>query len=369
MIFDADPSIAVAEVRVTYRQAAAPEPISTDNNFNAIRLIAATLVMVDHGHKFQGRDEPFFQLTGFPLGISCVLAFFAVSGFLVTQSLDRRSILDFVMARALRIFPGLAVCCTLTALGLAALSSLPLGDYLTDPRTLRFIFGDSTLTSMQYNLPGVFTGNRDPYANGSLWTLPYEIFCYGAFGLALAGTRRAGRMRRLVLVLIGAACAAVFISYPFLPENFVPNPVLCGAQLGAAYLVGATAASIDQRFDRMHVAAALALMVITRNTGLEPLGHSVGIGVGALWLARGTNPILRRLSALPDYSYGIYIYAFPVQQVISHFAPDLPPIPAISAAFVVTVGLAATSWTFVEKPALALKRRHFWVFRPLAAAS
>src|SRR5258708_2023967 len=128
-----------------------------ENNFDFLRLVAATSVIVSHAYLLDGQTDPYLRLTGISLGLSSVVMFFAISGFLIAQSLERRSLSSFVVARGLRIFPGLAVCVLITAAALAPLSSLTLGQYLSTTQTFKFVFGNATLLSTEYSLPGVFS--------------------------------------------------------------------------------------------------------------------------------------------------------------------------------------------------------------------
>ena len=345
-----------------------PEASRPTNNFNALRLIAASLVLFDHGWGLQGHAEPLDAYTGYSLGNCCVLVFFAISGFLITQSLDRRPIVDFIFARGLRIFPGLAACVALTTVALSALTVLPLDAYFSDPKTMRFIVGNASLMDMQFTLPGVFTGNRLPYANGSLWSLPYELFCYGLFALALGWTDRAEILRKAILTALAIVAIGVFLAYALLPDNTFPREVPCAAQLWFR-LSGRRRGGFD-RFgpNGRHVAAAFILMLATREQAIKFIAESTFLAVATLWLAHKPDPVLRRLTGLPDISYGIYIYAYPVQQVVSHFAPDLHPLLAIPLSFLLVAGIAALSWRFVEKPALGIKRHHLRFSRAPRAA-
>jgi peptidoglycan/LPS O-acetylase OafA/YrhL len=154
-----------------------------DNNFNIIRIVAAFAVLVSHAFRLANlSSEPFETGTGISLGTMAVDIFFITSGFLVTASLVTRvSTLEYLCARALRIFPALLVMVLLTAFGLGLyFTTVPISSYLSSSETYWYILKNSTLiTGVYYFLPGVFEHN--PFkgsVNGSLWSMVHEVRCY-----------------------------------------------------------------------------------------------------------------------------------------------------------------------------------------------
>ena len=182
-----------------------PHPVSTsvaarteshNNAFDALRLFAASLVLLSHCYPLTGHREPFLDRTGISLGDVGVLMFFAMSGFLVTRSWTSQPEPGaYALKRALRLFPALIVVVVLTALVLGPLvTTLPVGRYLAAPGTYLYVVKCSLLWTFQNQLPGVFAGNVYPAAvNGSLWTLPVEALAYAVVaGVGLTvGLRRA----------------------------------------------------------------------------------------------------------------------------------------------------------------------------------
>lgn len=298
---------------------------SRSNNFDLIRLGAAIAVVVSHSHPIGegiGTTEPLEQLTGVSLGLVAVITFMAVSGYLVTASGRQSSIGPFLRARVLRIYPALiAVVAVLAIVG-------------ADPRFLINATGFYVVDGMR----GVFIDNPYPVAvNGSLWTLGYEIAMYVVVAVAvMLGAVRIGPTLALwfPLVLIVGAAPANPIFY--LPLAFLSGAVVLLARVPlrwplALAAVGALFAGAVLDTFLMVMATAGAYLVI--------------------WAAHA--PPLIRLRW--DISYGTYIWAFPVQQLV---AMTLGPMPWWSNAAIALPGiivLAATSWILVERPALALK--------------
>ncbi len=197
-----------------------------DNNFNLIRLLSATAVLFSHSFSLSTGApdaEPLVSLIGMTPASIAVDVFFLASGFLVTASLFRsESLVDYTLARVLRIFPGLLVMLALTVfvMGLA-LSTLSSQDYLLSAGVYRYFTKCATL-HITYHLPGVFADN--PYkaaVNGSLWTLPYEVRMYAllAGGWALLGLTRRHRTRAFALACVIAAAVIGHLPALWLPSD------------------------------------------------------------------------------------------------------------------------------------------------------
>ena len=167
-----------------------------DNNFNLIRFIAAFSVLVSHSYAihFGSADaEPLLSYLGKSLGSLSVDVFFIVSGFLIYGSLIRKqSLRDYIAARILRIFPGLIFMLILTTFVLgSSISSLTFINFLSEPQTWEYFLKNSILIfRTEYQLPGVFEDNNYGTAvNGSLWSLPFELYMYIALPVLLFGLK------------------------------------------------------------------------------------------------------------------------------------------------------------------------------------
>jgi peptidoglycan/LPS O-acetylase OafA/YrhL len=156
-----------------------------DNNFNLCRMLAAISVLISDAYVLSlgpRTTEPLTNILGMSLGEVALITFFVISGFFVSQSFDRkRSFTDFWVARILRIYPGLALVLLLTVLLLGPfLTTLSITSYFSDPATFTYLPRNLSLKYLQYDLPCVFQDNPYPIATkGSLWTLFYEVSCYG----------------------------------------------------------------------------------------------------------------------------------------------------------------------------------------------
>jgi peptidoglycan/LPS O-acetylase OafA/YrhL len=340
------------------------------NGFSALRLALALAVVISHAFSVgsgQALDEPLARATGFSLGAHAVNGFFAISGFLVALSLERRGARDYVLARALRILPGVVMATLIVTLILGpALTRLPVADYLQGPGPWRFI--RDTLTALKSNasLPGVFPDN--PYRSplGTVWTLKYEVLCYlGLLAAGLLGLLRRGPALALVAVLAVGLTAAELL-HPDLSE---------GAQTRFRLpLLFASGTALYLWRDRLRHRAwpllALALAAaLLQGTPLYRATLFLAEAYGAIWLA--LSPALARPAFDPraDLSYGIYLYGWPIQQSLHALLPTASPWLLLPVALALTCLVAALSWIAVEAPALRLKARLLRAGQPRMALS
>lgn len=342
------------------RAALAQRLSGRDNNLNLIRLIAAGAVLVSHAFPIAlgaGAAEPLEALTGLSLGGHAVAVFFVLSGLLIARSFDRASSRTrFVTARVMRLFPGLVVVLVLTVLAGATLTTSGLSTYLTDPATIRYVPGNLSLFFLQYPLPGVFADNPNgPAINGSLWTLFYEVVCYGGvFALGVLGLLR---RRGLFSVVFAGLTAAFLFSLDWEPAAGIAYRLDLLAHLAFPFGLGVLAyVWRDQLPVDGRLALALWLLPLAAfGTGLPLLpAITVALGYSTIWFGFAVKGPLLAYNRIGDYSYGLYIYAFPVQQLLVHLVPGMSPLENILAALPITLVLAALSWFLVERRALEM---------------
>lgn len=324
------------------------------NGFGALRLALALAVVVSHGFSAATglvADEPLAASTGFTLGEHAVDGFFAISGFLVAASAERRPALDYLAARLLRVGPGFVVAVLLVTFGLGpALSRLPAGAYLADPATWRFAWG--TLATFKTNaaLPGLFEGNALRLPLGTVWTLKYEVLCYaGLLAAARLGVLRAGRAALAVPAALAVALAVL-------------DPAAKGVETALRLpLIFSLGAALQAARAMVPLSATLlaALAVATALGHATPLYRPLLFATeayGAVWLALAPRwP--ESVDPRHDLSYGVYLYGWPVQQALHATLPGIGLAAAILLSLALTLPVAAASWLLVERPALALKRR------------
>ena len=319
------------------------------NNFDALRLLAALAVLVSHAFVFAGEEEP--RVGTLELGFIAVYMFFGISGFLIAQSWSIEPHLwRYLAKRALRIFPALIVLLILTVLVLGpAFTTLPLRDYLASGDTWKYLFNNSVL-ALEHELPGVFATNPYPAeVNGSLWTLGPEMFAY--FGLAALGVI-GGLRRKWVAPIV----AVLLLGVPHDPTGLIP-------WTHQIWLLQAFAVAISLYILRDHIPwhGGIALLLVgafalAPSEGTQLLLAATAIPYVTIWVAYRGPAVLRRLATRGDFSYGIYLYAWPVGQAVAAILPDATALVVTALSLPVTFALGIASWNLVEKPALALKK-------------
>jgi peptidoglycan/LPS O-acetylase OafA/YrhL len=330
-----------------------------DNNTPLLRLLAATAVIAFHSCALTNRwtDDPLYRLTGDTnLGAVGVNCFFVLSGFLVTQSwLQRAHLPAFLAARVLRIYPALIAAVVVSILLAGVSSAVPWGAFLTDPMTITFARHNALGWRVEYFLPGAFKSNPYPNAvNGSLWTMPVELRLY--VGVAILGACGVLARRRVWAVTF-VVLLVVFIIKP----GWLPLPTRDKAvfDLALLFALGSLAYAWRERIPLSLVAVAVGMLLYVWNPGGAVRGHWLGVLTvySVLVLAYHPRAQAPSFNRGGDYSYGLYVYAFPVQQLIVHLVPGLTTIELLIPAFAVTLALAAISWHFLERPILGLKSR------------
>lgn len=330
-----------------------------DNNFNLIRAIAASAVLISHAYPIaQGPDtvQPLKAVTGHTLGALSVYAFFVISGFLISMSFMRSSSwVSFLAARFLRLVPGLVINLVLVAFVLGpVVTSLPLGDYLTQVQTWAFVIRNSLLVSLEFHLPGVFTEQPYTAVEGSIWTLFYEVVCYmGVFVLGLLGI-----LGRRVWMSIGfAAYLAVWL---VIEAKGAPHPRIASLQdLSLPFVVGMMFYQWREKLP-LSFAGVLGLAVLAwavRDLVVYDFFLVLALSYAVFWVGYIPGGAIRAYNRLGDYSYGIYIYAFPLQGAAVWLMGGGPqdPLLNMALAFPPTLLLSIVSWHLIEGPALAAK--------------
>jgi peptidoglycan/LPS O-acetylase OafA/YrhL len=314
-----------------------------------------------------GDAEPLRKLINMTPGTIAVDIFFILSGYLVTRSwFQRKNPAAYLWARIVRIYPGLivAVFFCVFAVGLW-FTNLPAGDYLRAPETYSFLLKNSVVLSGISNyLPGVF--ENLPYAgvvNGSLWTLPYELKMYLLVPFFLFLVAGICRIRKKNIpsagkILLGLAFFAVAMN---LLNRVIPVASPRFSQLLSMYAVGA-ACYAWRGYIRLSLLPCVALLAgavcCYRHEVLFLALYTVALPYAVFYLAYVPGGRIRMFNRLGDYSYGMYIYAFPVQQSVISLVPEITVPGLFYLSFPATLALAVFSWHCVEKHFLSLKGRY-----------
>jgi peptidoglycan/LPS O-acetylase OafA/YrhL len=334
-----------------------------DNNFNAMRFVAASLVVFSHSYALSGHiaEEPLARAVGIlDFGGVAVIIFFVISGFLVTRSAQLTPNLGyFVRARLLRIWPGLMLTAMLSVFVLGPVATeLPLRDFFLASETWTYLVS-IPIFDVGHNLPGVFTRNPVPHGvNGSLWTIQVEVWLY-AVTAALV-------LVRILKTPIAAnlLCTGCVIGYLLFPNAVIPwiprHDAYMTPRLVGSFLVGSMLYTNRRMVPLGTVSGVVLIVLAIMSIGTSLLGilFYVTIGYWVILLALHPQFYLPFLNSHADYSYGIYVFAFPVQQTIISIAGPRSPLFLFAMSYPIVLALAAMSWTWVESRALKLKGTH-----------
>lgn len=329
------------------------------SGFDYLRITLAVAVMAWHAPLLT-IGEPFrnyvaaHDLTAIPNFI--VPSFFALSGFLVAGSLDRNDLASFMTLRAIRIFPALVVEVFVSAVVLGLfLTTVTWREYVTSPEFRAYFL--NVFGYIHYELPGVFKDNPwGDRVNGQLWTVPFELECY--ISLFLLGLARIHKRPWLFLGIGLVLCAALtgVEWYNPVPAEAAKPP---GRMIVICFLMGVALYRLRDR-----VPMSLALLAVCAAASWVTLGNTELIYLAPLPVAYVTaylgllNPRRSVLTERADYSYGIYLYGYAVQQsFVSVLGDDRNWLPVLIGSLVVTAGIAALSWHLVESPIMSRRKR------------
>jgi peptidoglycan/LPS O-acetylase OafA/YrhL len=327
--------------------------------FDYLRLVLSIGVVWVHSfdivYGLAYTDQFYTGLMRVPAAV-LVPAFFALSGFLVAGSLARSaSWFGFMGLRFLRLVPAIALQTVLAALLLGPLmTTLPIADYF---RAAEFwTYFKNLIWDIQYRLPGVFAGNPWPNAvNAQLWTQPYELGAY----MLLCVCAVMGLCRYRAIFASAVLLASLLLWWhDFNTANWSQHAVVPGAALIVNFLSGVALYLYRDRVVHSAKLAAGAALLATLCLIQPHTDHLAAVFVAYTTVYLGLlRPRASAFMARGDYSYGIFLYGFPVQQMLVHTLDPIGPAWLFNTllALPITVGFAMLSWHGVEKPAMRLR--------------
>lgn len=326
------------------------------DNYLPLRHLAALMVIYGHSYALTrhapGESDVFAKLMpGFYAGNLAVYLFFAISGYLVTLSLLRHpGIWRYVRNRLLRVYPAYFVCLLVCvfAIGLA-FTTLSAGEYLGAEGTWRYLARNLQPVTLAWTLPGVFESNPYPnVVNGTLWSLGLEVRWYFYLGLlaALTIVRRRWAFTLVALAVVGYGGWEWWIGKPDVSEY---------RALSQTYLIAALCAQWRDRIPASHWAMAGFALLAAASHGTRWFGPAAVLAAiyFTFWAAYRLPAM--RWPGGNDYSYGLFLYGFPVQQSLLALMPGLSPLQLLSISAACALLFAVLSWHLIERPALRYK--------------
>ena len=324
------------------------------NLLNLIRLLLAIGVIVWHSTALTG--NPYDGVAAEFLGAVFVDGFFAVSGFLILRSWERNPRVGaFLTARVLRIFPAFWLCLLVTAVVFAPLSQMLVGSSPTlQPDNALYVAHNAGLWIFQFGIEDTLQDVPYPGVwNGSLWTLAWEFFCY----LAVLGLGVLGLWKHRWLA--SAALAAVWLASAFALGDLVGSDnVTTALRFSMMFLSGCVLAQFQERIRISWAAAAVALVLVAASSWMPDYRLLGGPALAYLLVAVGGLVSRERLALRNDISYGVYIYAFPLQQLLATWGgANSTPLLFALLATIVTIPVAMLSWFGLERPMIRMRTK------------
>jgi peptidoglycan/LPS O-acetylase OafA/YrhL len=330
-----------------------------DTGFRWLRLLGAFIVIINHSPGLA--VDPWATVLPEEWQISpghiTLMAFFAMSGYQVSGSWQRDpSWWRFAARRVLRIMPPLLLTLMITAFIIGPLfTNLSAGDYWDSSRTFRYVVFGAGLFPIQYDLPGVFAGSISQVVNGSIWTLPMEVLGYGL--VLLIGVIVALGVTRMVVFALLAAMVFLDISAEGVEGGFGAVPIEPTVSLLVAFVIGMILYACRDRIPLRPLAAfaLVAMWLALHWTPLDRYVLPVMAGYGVIVWAHHLPKRFESGKRWAYGSYGVYLWGFPVQQMIvavtgvgNHWVLSLLACPVAYLA-----GLL--SWRYIEEPTQQLR--------------
>ncbi len=335
------------------------------NNFGFLRLLLAYLVILSHSPELidgNASRELLNRLTGsVTFGVFAVNGFFLISGYLICQSFDQsKTLFSYFLKRILRIYPAFVVIWILSVFVITPLAGQAhlLADinFLQWLRTLFKVFILS-----QPHVEGFMFTPEIQTLNGSMWTIRYEFLCYLSIPLiALIGLNK----RNVILLIILFLCTNVYLRYFDVNYSIsMPFPISLQAltKLGLAFLVGMCFYQFRQSLvwnPKIAISCFLTILVFMT---MRPYAELALILFGSYLLFyfafHFKNERLQSIGTKNDISYGVYLYAWPVQAMFIKHDPSINPWLLTLYTIIIVSALGFLSWKLVEKPFLDMKNK------------
>lgn len=300
---------------------------------------------------------PPLAINGWSLSYAAVNAFFILSGFLIADSLERRAdIAQFIAARALRLWPALLVLSFAAVFIVGpAVTSLSVGEYYRSPQTWLFPVNVLGFLDTSQGPAGIFSTH--PWAgefSATLWTLRYEVIAYAAAALLFFSPLPWGRYASLAW--FGLATLAYLLVSLFWPD--APALISSAARLSSAFTLGMVVHAWRQRLHILPWPMLLAIPVwlVLGEQTLAEVFMNIAMASGLFAIAFAALERWPTGADLPDWSYGIYIWHYPIMQIMLFLDPQADPVKVGLFTVPLTCLVSAMSWSLVEKPSLGLKQ-------------
>ena len=333
------------------------------NNFNLLRLIGALLVIVSHSFAITGNTdmEPLLQITKGKLELSGIglTMFFFISGYFVTASaMGANNTGTFLKKRLYRIYPALIVLVLISVFLIGPLlTSIPLKNYFSNSESWLYLFTATGVRIRMY-LPNVFDSSlfNEHAFNASLWTIKLEIQLYASMAFTLwIGLMKNKKVFSFIALLILLVCFGIVTFSNQINFAFARYLNLIGIFYFGAFIFSSNLLS-KQVYAIAVIATLLSfIFLFQKPIYFDPIAFLL-ISISTIVYLIGFNKRIC-IPLETDISYGLYIYAFPIQQIIFMYTGSLSPWLIMGVGILFTIPIALVSWHLVEKKFILLKHK------------
>ena len=334
------------------------DPLFEANYLTGVRWGLAGAVMIAHAWEVNDGMDP-LGVYNWQASDLAVNGFFILSGMLIAKSLaTRRHLGDYFKSRFLRLFPALALVVIASLLFFGPVfSPASEGAFLKDSQAWDYVTRIFGLMDPRGEVAGAFSGNSEPHLNAPLWTIRFEVFCYILVGAAFA----IGLLKNRLVVLGMFLVFSLISMTRFMPEHsFLSLAGYDFFRLTSAFLLGVLLFYVPElrRPRLMIVLICAVLFLLFGRLWFSEIFANVFLALGILY-AGFYGRHIPSLAKLPDYSYGIYIWHYPILQALEYSVPSLQSWQLLVVATPLVLICSGLSWHFAEKPALGLKNKKF----------
>lgn len=333
------------------------------NNFDFIKILFAWLVIVSHSYVLLGNQgcDWLCEATHHYINFSYfgVKGFITISGYLIFKSLNRSpNLIDYLWKRVLRIYPALIIVLVLSV-GLAYLIYQPTNNYFKfNKEAFDYILNNLSLYHNQWRIHGVFDTLPNTAINGSLWTMGFEFFFY----LMLLMIYPFRKYPLVIQIILCLTIIILFIGNIYFIDELRVMPFRLRVdfifELGLFFMIGAFLGAIDWKdilYKKQMAIIATIITVAILYSQPNPIWLCFTWPYLVIFIGQGSSKFSNWIHAnLEDPSYGIYLYAFPVQQsIIYFFHPSVTVL--LWTSTLIAFGLGILSWKLIEKKTLQFK--------------
>lgn len=306
------------------------------NNFNLIRMIAAFFVILSHATAIQGKGVDFvIKMTGQThSGQMAVFIFTFLSGIFITKSIANSNVKEFIKKRVLRLYPELILCLFVILIIGSIFTTYGFKDYWLNKQTWQYFVVNLLEVYNEHFLPGVFENHPNSGMNGVLWYITFEIRIYLVWALLKSlGVFKEKTSTNIVLIILIMWCFVKSDTLPFIGSEGGLYGMIDFPQYTITFALGSllymNCKTLTLKF--YHIIVVIYLMILFRHSTIAVWIWAAGYIVIGLWL--GTNKLLLNIK-IKDLSYGVFLYGWPMGQIVYEIMPNASALCAACVTFV-----------------------------------